>query len=287
MKRLFCFLILFGCNEELNLKIEDLNKFYIFSENDEIKRFFISYFDTNFYRFLEIKNLSELNKINNLIIILTENSREFYRFYKYINDELGYKHNYSRDGSFLFGIFGKNEEDLKFNIYKNRSYIDSVLKKRVYELAYKRIFYFGIDKEKTRLFKEKLYLTLDIPVGWRILDSQSISHGSFFRFVKENPKRYMSLYILNTKPTLSYSNISETRKLLMDTFWNTKISYIAMDKLCIDGNIKQGVFRSCMGYLNSKAYFYDISVIDSYLNNLVLYIVEIDAILSNLSVNEK
>lgn len=264
-----------------------MNKFYIFSENSEIKEFFISNFDTNFYRFLEVKNLSELNKTNNLIVILTESNKEFYRFYKYINDEIGYRYDYNRNGSFLLSIFGKNEKDLKFNIYKHRNYIDSVLRKRIYELAYKKTFHFGIDKEKTKIFKEKLYITLDIPVGWRILDSQKISHGSFFRFVKENPKRYMSLYILDSRLTLSYNNIMEIRKLLLDTFWNTKISYISIDKLCIDGNTKQGIFRSCIGYLNSKTYFYDISVIDSHLNNLVLYIVEMDAILSSLRADEK
>ncbi|MEO0203250.1 MAG: hypothetical protein ABIL37_05985, partial [candidate division WOR-3 bacterium] len=213
MRKFYIIIFLISCSDETRISVEDLNKFYLYCKDLEVKNYFISNFDTNFYKFLDLKNLSELKNVNNLIVILTSFDKDFPRFYKFINSNFGYKLNAMKDGDFLLGIFGENNQDLKYYIYKHRKLIDSILQDRVYKLAYKRAYYFGVDKEKTETIYKYFNINLNIPVGWNFLKDSLIFKKDYFTMFKKNPDRFFTLYVSNSLFLLDYNNVLElTRK---------------------------------------------------------------------------
>jgi len=260
------------------LKIDDINKIYIYSSNEEVKNYFISNFDSNLYNFLSLKN-NDFKDVNSLVVLALKNDKNFYRFYKYINSDFGYYRNFNKNGDFLIGIFGERIEDLKFNIYKNKYVIDSILESRIYEIAYKRATYFGIDEEKQNLIKREFNIIIDIPIGWQI----KLDNSKIITFTKRNPDRIFRIYFPEYIMNLDFEGILKLRnELFKDSVFDLKISKKTINKLCFDGKVIQGFFRTCAGYLENKFYLYDIKIIDSSINKPQPYILEIDAILSNI-----
>ncbi|MEO0197839.1 MAG: hypothetical protein ABIL78_08055 [candidate division WOR-3 bacterium] len=280
MNRFFLFIFVFSCSDEFKIKIEDINKFYIYCPDEDVRNYFISTFDTMFYNFVKLSNLNKLKEVNNLIVILNSSDKEFFRFYKFINSNFGYKLNTIREGSFLMGIFGENAEDLKYNIYKYRRLIDSLLEVRVYELAYKRAYYFGVDKEKSEIISKHFGIVFNIPVGWNFLEDSISFSKNYFTMFKKNPERKFTLYIPKSYLGVDYESVLKlTKNFINDSLKNVKISKKTIEKICIDGSYKEGFFRSC---IKNNAYFYNIEVKDTSLRNALFYIIEIDGFLSRI-----
>ncbi len=284
MKKFIAIAFILSCANEQKLRFEDINRFYIFSESDEIFIYFTLEFDKSFYNFSKLKNLNKSDDVNNLIVLLPYSSKEFLRFYKFINSNVGYRENFRRNGDFLLAIFGENYEDIRYNLFKNKNWIDSLLKLRVYNLFYKRAVYFGIDNEKKNLIRKQFEVLIDVPVGWRFLRDTIYSNKPLFTMFKLNPKRYFTLYFPNFPLNLDYETILNFKRELMegDSIWNVKLSHRSFDKVCIDGNYRSegnlGLFRSCIGKLANRFYFYDISILDT----SFFYIIEVDAFLSRM-----
>ncbi len=284
MKKFIVLIFILSCANKEKLKFEDINRFYIFSESNEVFNYFTSEFDTNFYRFSKLESLDKLGDISNVIILLPYSSKNFLRFYKFVNSDIGYRENFQRNGDFLLAVFGENYEDIRYNLYKNRNMIDSLLRFRVYELFYKRAIYFGIDNEKKNLIKKQFGVLIDIPLGWRFLRDTLHSNKPFFTMFKLNPKRHFTLYFPNFPLNLNYETILNLKRELMkgDSMWNIRLSNKGFDKVCIDGNYKSaenlGLFRSCIGKLTNKFYFYDIGILDTNF----FHMIEVDAFLSRM-----
>jgi hypothetical protein len=268
---------LLACKEEIKLKIEDLNKFYIYSPDSSVFNFFISNFDTFFYKFVKLENLNNLNEINNLILILKKSDKNFLKFYKHINNDVGYREDIYRRGDFMIGIFGENEEDLKFKIYMNKFFIDSILKIRTYENAYKRAIYFGIDDEKKRIIENKYGISINVPFGWNFAND---TIKEILQMTKLNPRRTFLLFLSNDILNLDFNSILNLRKKFHkdDSLFEIRISDKNFNRSCINGKFKDGFFKSCAGKYENKFYFYDIEVLDTI--NGFQYILEIDGFLA-------
>jgi len=277
MKRIFMLIYLLACKEEIKLKIEDLNKFYIYSPDSSVFNFFISNFDTFFYKFVKLENLNNLNEINNLILILKKSDKNFLKFYRFINNDIGFAQNVNKRGDFILGIFGENEEDLKFNIYKNTTFIDSILKFRAYENAYRRAIYFGIDDEKKRIIENKYGISINVPVGWNFAND---TIKEILQMTKLNPRRTFLLFLSNDILNLDFNSILNLRKKFNkdDSLFEIRISDKNFNRSCINGKFKDGFFKSCVGKYENKFYFYDIKVLDTI--NGFQYILEIDGFLA-------
>ncbi len=281
MRRIFILLMfLLSCKEEIKLKIEDLNKFYIYSPSFDIYNFFISSFDTLSYKFIKLEKLDNLSEINNLILILKKSDKNFFKFYKYINNDVGYNENINRRGDFIIGIFGENEEDLKFKIYINKFFIDSILKFRVLESAYRRAIYFGIDDEKKKIIENKYGISINVPIGWNFTND---TIKQMLQMIKLNPRRTFLLFLSNEILNLDSNSILKLKENFNrdDSLFDIRISDKNFNRICIDGKFKNdgtGFFRSCTGKFKNKFYFYDIKVFDTI--NGFEYILETDGFLS-------
>ncbi len=285
MKRIFILLYLLGCREEVKLKIEDLNKFYIYSPDSEVYNFFISNFDTYSYKFKKLQKLSNLSEINNLILILRKSDKSFLKFYKYINNDVGYKEDINKRGDFMLGIFGENEEDLKFKIYVNKFFIDSILKVRIFESAYRRAIYFGIDNEKKKIIENKYGISINVPIGWSFTNDTT---KEILRMMKLNPRRAFLLFLSNDILNLDSNSILNLKEKFNkdDSLFEIRISDKNFNRICIDGKFKDdgdGFFKSCSGKYKNKFYFYDIKVFDTI--DGFEYILEIDGFLSRSLLN--
>jgi len=285
MKRIFILIYLLACKEEIKLKIEDLNKFYIHAPDSEVYSFFISSFDTFFYKFIKLEKLSNLNEINNIILILKESDKNFLKFYKYINNDLGYREDINRSGDFMLGIFGENEKDLKFRIYMNKFFIDSILKIRIFESAYKRAIYFGIDSEKKKIIENKYGISINVPVGWNFINDTT---KEILQMIKLNPRRTFLLFFSKDILNLDFNSILNLKEKFNkdDSLLEIRISDKNFNRICISGKFKNsgsGFFKSCSGKYKNKFYFYDIKVFDTI--NGFEYILEIDCFLSRSLLN--
>lgn len=282
MKRIFILIYLLACKEEIKLKIEDLNKFYIYAPDSEVYSFFISSFDTFSYKFIKLEKLSDLNEISNLILILKKSDKNFLKFYKHINNDVGYRQDIYRRGDFMIGIFGENEEDLKFKIYMNKFFIDSILKIRIFESAYKRAIYFGIDEEKKKIIENKYGISINVPIGWNFV-SDTIKE--ILQMIKLNPRRTFLLFFSNDILNLDSNSILNLKENFSkdDSLFEIRISNRNFNRICIDGKFKNGFFKSCSGKYRNKFYFYDIKVFDTI--NGFEYILEIEGFLSKSLLN--
>jgi|DewCreStandDraft_1066081.scaffolds.fasta_scaffold04790_2 hypothetical protein len=282
MKRIFILIYLLACKEEIKLKIEDLNKFYIYAPDSEVYSFFISSFDTFSYKFIKLEKLNDLNEISNLILILKKSDKNFLKFYKHINNDVGYREDIYRRGDFMIGIFGENEEDLKFKIYMNKFFIDSILKIRIFESAYKRAIYFGIDEEKKKIIENKYGISINVPIGWNFV-SDTIKE--ILQMIKLNPRRTFLLFFSNDILNLDSNSILNLKENFSkdDSLFEIRISNRNFNRICIDGKFKNGFFKSCSGKYKNKFYFYDIKVFDTI--NGFEYILEIEGFLSKSLLN--
>ena len=282
MKRIFILIYLLACKEEIKLKIEDLNKFYIYAPDSEVYSFFISSFDTFSYKFIKLEKLNDLNEISNLILILKKSDKNFLKFYKHINNDVGYREDIYRRGDFMIGIFGENEEDLKFKIYTNKFFIDSILKIRIFESAYKRAIYFGIDEEKKKIIENKYGISINVPIGWNFV-SDTIKE--ILQMIKLNPRRTFLLFFSNDILNLDSNSILNLKENFSkdDSLFEIRISNRNFNRICIDGKFKNGFFKSCSGKYRNKFYFYDIKVFDTI--NGFEYILEIEGFLSKSLLN--
>ena len=271
-----------ACKEEIKLKIEDLNKFYIYAPDSEVYSFFISSFDTFSYKFIKLEKLNDLNEISNLILILKKSDKNFLKFYKHINNDVGYREDIYRRGDFMIGIFGENEEDLKFKIYMNKFFIDSILKIRIFESAYKRAIYFGIDEEKKKIIENKYGISINVPIGWNFV-SDTIKE--ILQMIKLNPRRTFLLFFSNDILNLDPNSILNLKENFSkdDSLFEIRISNRNFNRICIDGKFKNGFFKSCSGKYKNKFYFYDIKVFDTI--NGFEYILEIEGFLSKSLLN--
>lgn len=271
-----------ACKEEIKLKIEDLNKFYIYAPDSEVYSFFISSFDTFSYKFIKLEKLNDLNEISNLILILKKSDKNFLKFYKHINNDVGYREDIYRRGDFMIGIFGENEEDLKFKIYTNKFFIDSILKIRIFESAYKRAIYFGIDEEKKKIIENKYGISINVPIGWNFV-SDTIKE--ILQMIKLNPRRTFLLFFSNDILNLDSNSILNLKENFSkdDSLFEIRISNRNFNRICIDGKFKNGFFKSCSGKYRNKFYFYDIKVFDTI--NGFEYILEIEGFLSKSLLN--
>lgn len=279
MRRIFILMFLLSCKEEIKLKIEDLNKFYIYSPSSDIYNFFISSFDTLSYKFVRLEKLNNLNEINNLILILKKSDKNFFKFYKYINNDVGYSENINRRGDFIIGIFGENEEDLKFKIYINKFFIDSILKIRIFESAYRRAIYFGIDDEKKKIIENKYGISINVPIGWNFTND---TMKETLKMIKLNPRRTFLLFLSNEILNLDSNSILNLRENFNkdDSLFDIRISDKNFNRICINGKFKndaKGFFKSCAGKFKNQFYFYDIKVFDT--TNGFEYILETDGFL--------
>lgn len=282
MKRIFILIYLLACKEEIKLKIEDLNKFYIYATDSEVYSFFISSFDTFSYKFIKLEKLNNLNEISNLILILKKSDKNFLKFYKHINNDVGYRQDIYRRGDFMIGIFGENEEELKFKIYMNKFFIDSILKIRIFESAYKRAIYFGIDEEKKKIIENKYGISINVPIGWNFV-SDTIKE--ILQMIKLNPRRTFLLFFSNDILNLDSNSILNLKENFSkdDSLFEIRISNRNFNRICIDGKFKNGFFKSCSGKYKNKFYFYDIKVFDTI--NGFEYILEIEGFLSKSLLN--